>query len=253
MWPKDVDDPKLLIQETEDEFIVVVNQDNRVVWITKPEYDDKGNKDPSAWRDFLNSAALVEAIPNDHFGDAIRLNFARLIGEAHVRALEHDYGNARTMLQAAENYITQRNQEISRYWYLSASGLVAMAAAAAAAVLWVFRSCAIGVVGEDALSMFLVAACGGMGALLSIIQRMGESNLDSSAGKHLHFMEGGSRIVAGMLSGVVAVLAIRADILAPALLKDASSYSAMFLVAFVFGFSERLAPSIVGRFATPTE
>lgn len=241
----------LLIQEIERRFIVIVDDNYHVYWETTDEYDDQGHKDRKAWNDFLNNAALVEAVPFNHFSKDIRLNFARLIGEAHVRALEHDYLNAKKMLEEAANYVNRRNQEQSRDWYLSASGVTAIAVVFIGSLIWLYRTQIIATLGYSFTSLLMAGVFGAMGAIFSIILRMGKSNLDSSSGRRIHYLEGVSRIAVGSISGIVSIMAIKSGFIVPAFLKAPNSNWSIMLFALIAGISERLIPSIISRFEKP--
>lgn len=239
---------KLLILETED-FIVIVDQDERVYWETVDSYDAKGgHKDMRAWNDFLNRSAYVEITPCGHLNAATRLDFKRLIAEATARALDNDFANTEKMLVDAIAFVTKRNQETSRLWYLSASGTVTAIVLLFGAVFWLCRTDAIASMDMAAFYVVISAVAGVVGAMLSIILRMGKAHLDCSSGRKLHYFEAVSRVAAGCISGAIMYLAIKAGVVGVAVLDAPNSISGQLLLAFVAGASERWMPSIISKF-----
>src|SRR6185437_5640191 len=97
-----------LILET-DTFIVFIDNDIDVDWVTSDAYDVHGHKDAVKHNEILNRAAGLECIPNDHHKENIRLNFKRMVGEGVARSLDDDYDSADAILDKAEAYIADRN------------------------------------------------------------------------------------------------------------------------------------------------
>ena len=239
---------KLLILENE-YFAVIVDRDDRVYWETSDAYDAKGgHTDMQAWNDFLNRSAYVEITPCGHLDEDTRLDFKRLVAEATARALDNDFPNAEKMLADADKFVTKRNQETSRFWYLSASGIVTAIMLIVGAVLWLCRLNIIPSTGFIAFFAVMSAVAGALGALLSIILRMGKAHLDCSSGEKLHYLEASSRIVAGCISGVVMFLAIKAGVVGEAVFDAPNSLSGQLLLAIIAGASERWMPSIISKF-----
>lgn len=239
---------QLLILENE-RFAVIVDKEDRVYWETSDAYEaEGGHADKQAWNDFLNRSAYVEITPCSHLDVATRLDFKRLVGEATARALDNDYFNAEKMLADAEAFVTNRNQETSRLWYLSASGSVTALVLLIGVSLWLCRAGVIEATGTVAFYVVISAVAGAVGAMLSIILRMGKAHLDCSSGQQLHYLEASSRITAGFISGAMMFLAIKAGVVGEAVLDAPNSLSGQLLLAFVVGASERWMPSIISKF-----
>ena len=112
------------------DFIVFIDDDLDVDWQTTEAYDTRGHKNETQHNDILNAVARLEATPCSELPYSIRLQYKRLVGEGIARSLAHDYGNAKTILHTAEKYIRDRSEETSRYWYLTASTVMAALALA---------------------------------------------------------------------------------------------------------------------------
>ena len=76
---------------------------------------------------------------------------------------------------------------------------------------------------------------------------MGKTILDYNASKKLHYLEGCSKIVAGMISALIVSLCIKTQILLPIFTKIDFANIAMILGGLIAGASERFAPSIINK------
>ena len=245
-WGDIYTDCQHLVLATHD-FIVVIDRAGDVDWQTSTEWDNAGPKDRLKHNSVLNDVALLEAIPCGALSPTIQLRYKRLIGESIARNLHHDYPGARRMLAAAGQYVRDRSEEMSRRWYLSASAAMAFLCLVLGAIVWSLRAFFVGWLGSSATWLLLAAAAGAGGALLSVIGRTGRLHLDCSAGRRLHYLEGVSRIWAGGLSGFLAGLAVKSEILLAPLTRAGKQDTVMLLAAFAAGAGERLATSIISR------
>lgn len=237
---------KHLILDTE-EFIVFIDHRNDLDWITSKEFDAKGPQSPEKHHEILNTVALLECKPIVHLSENNQLNFKRLLGEALARSLKHDYKKASSILVHAENFLMDRGKEISRQWYLNRAGITSLIIFAVGVLFWVFRDLSIKVLGESAFIISLAMVSGGLGAFLSIIFRMGKESIDCLAGKKLHELESMYRIIAGMLSALLASLLVRSEMFLPAFSKMNHIELSIIAIGFIAGMSERFAPSILSK------
>jgi hypothetical protein len=250
--------PQYLIRKTKG-FVVFIDKENDLDWETTQEYDagkyqGDGPLDSAARNSILNDAALLEGIPTEGLQPRQILQFKRLIGEALACSFEHDYGNAGKMLVASAKYVRDRSEEKSRWWYLWASFVMAIPFALLSSAIWLWRQQAMVLLGTQGMWLFLSIGAGALGALLSVIARSGRLQLDCAAGKWLHYLEGGSRIWAGALSGFLVALAVRYEIVFAPLSRDGKMPGVMLMAAFIGGAGERLASSIISKFeSTPKD
>jgi hypothetical protein len=243
--------PLLLILSTQ-EYIVFIDQEEDVNWETNPDFDEETLKDPhyslQKQNSILNGEALLEATPTGNFDHPTRLSFKRLLGEAIARSFDYDYQGAEEMLASASQYIQARSEEKSRFWYLSASFLMAGAFLVVGVAFWIYREHMSLVLSPSGTLLALSSVVGAMGALLSVIWRSGSLQFDASAGRNLHYLEATSRICAGALSGFLVALAVKYDLILTAFSRDGNLEGVMMLAAFAGGTSERLAGSIISKF-----
>ena len=202
-WPEM--DIRFLVLEA-DTFIVCIDSELDVDWNTNIGF--QGLDDETRHHEILNRTALLESLPIYSLPEQIRLSYKRMLGEAIARSLSDDYQNASKALDSAEEFINARNGELARSWYLFAGGEYAFLIVIAGLLLWFGRNEAMGLMGDTLFWLAIAAVAGAVGALFSIIMRMGKSNLDCSAGKRLHQLESVSRITAGMISAIIIALAI---------------------------------------------
>ena len=243
--------PLKLILSTK-EYIVFIDQEGDVDWETNPDFDEETLKDPlynlQKQNSILNGEASLEATPTGSFDKPTRLSFKRLLGEAIARSFDYDYEGAEEMLASASQYIRARSEEKSRFWYLSASFLMAAVFLIVGIAFWTFREQVSQVLSPSRTFLALASVAGAMGALLSVIWRSGSLQFDASAGRNLHYLEATSRIWAGALSGFLVASAVKCDLILTAFSRDGNLQGVMMLAAFAAGTSERLAGSIISKF-----
>lgn len=239
-------DLKYLIIET-DEFVVFIDNNNYLDWITTKEYDAEGPQSSEKHHETLNIVALLECKPIVALSENDIVNFKRLLGEALARSLKHDYKKASSILVHAENFLIDRGKEVSRKWYLNRAGLTSLIIFTIGVILWVFRAISVKVLGESAFVITLSMVSGGLGALLSIIFRLGNESTDCLAGKELHELESMYRIVAGMLSALLSSLLVLSEMFLPVFSKMSHVDLSMIAIGFIAGMSERFAPSILSK------
>lgn len=239
---------KYLVLATED-YIVFIDNENDLDWKTSDNFDNKKfeNDNESKYNKIANEIANIESIPCDNLEEKIVLNFKRQIGEALIRNFERDFDNAGKMLELAKQYIIARSSEKSRFLYLKSSGITAISAMFLGIVSWFLREIIIELIGNTVFFVWLSFLIGALGALLSIILRIGKTNLDYHATDKLHYLEGSSKIFAGMISALLVALCIKAEIIVPVIKDLNSTHLAMIIGGLIAGASERLAPSIIKK------
>ena len=249
-WPET--EVHYLILKTDD-FIVFLDSDLDVDWQTSERYDEVGPKDPGEHNAILNRVAALECIPNDHHKSSIRQNFKRMVGEGVARSLDHDYDGAKKILDQAQAYIADRNVEMARYWQLSTACALGVIIGLLGMGLWAFRTFLTR--GWSELGYFVVMAgvAGSLGAVLSMVFRMGRSFPTSEAPKTLHILEAASRVFAGCLSGALIAASVEVGLILPVFKETGQTHVAMLIAGMASGASERWAPSLIGRLETSSD
>lgn len=227
-------------------YIVYLGENDEMDWQTTAELDVKlDNLKDGQSSVVLNRAAEVSTMPTEHLTPSQRLNFRIMTGEGIARLFELRPKSALEMLNAAAAYATARNQEIARGWQLKATGATAGMFVVLACVAWLLRGWLRPRLGDMAFILLIGACAGAVGALFSILTRLGSISLDPSAGKVLHQQEGCARILAGSIGAVIAVLAVHLSLILGMLTK--LGHPALIFIAIIAGTSERLVPAIIKK------
>ena len=249
-WKHLEPDIEFLVIVTET-FIVYVDKAIDVDWSLRDESGDRSPSDTNEFNAVLNRVASLEAMPCDELARSMKLQFKRLIGEGIARALGGNFKGAQSILKSAEQYIQARNEETSRFWYLSGSALMALPFVLIGCLFWIGRGWLQESIGPLAFWEVLSGCAGALGALLSVIGRTGALHFDCSAGKRLHYLEASSRIAAGVISGLLVGLAVHSQIILTALSRGGHMTEIMLLAGMASGVSERLAGSIIADLGAP--
>lgn len=170
-----------------------------------------------------------------------------MVGEGVARSLKHDYPGANQILDEAEQYISQRNRELARFWQLSSGASLALSLALIGIIIWVCREPATAAIGRTALFLILSGLAGALGAFLSMVFRMGTAMPTSEAPCRLHILEAFSRILAGAISGLLISAFVKIGLLFPAASKTLDLELTMVVVGLAAGISEKWVPSIVEK------
>jgi hypothetical protein len=236
----------------DDRFIVYIDRDLDIEWKTTEaldkSFDEKGDDIKSKHYSVLAQAAAIETMPTDGLDYQQVLRFKRLIGEAIVCCLVLEFDNALSTIGFARDYLRDRTQEVSRFWYLSSSMLFAIPFILAAASLWLARTSLISIIGLEPFWLIIASCSGAIGALLSVMTRTGNLAFNSSSGRRLHRLEALSRISVGAISGGVVGLAVQSKLVLGALASGSQLHLITMIAAFAAGAGERLAPSIIAEF-----
>ena len=241
-----------LVRRTKDYIVHIAANDNRLDWETSAAYDQRQESDPAYDRSKYNSVhcdvAVLEARPSLGLDPGVIDEYRRLLGEALVCAFENDYETASKMIASAASYINARSQEISRLWYLGACLWAAIPCAVLAVIFAINKDAFQIMLGSTLFWILLAALAGAVGALFSVIMRIGCLSVDCASGKSMHSLEGFSRILAGAISGTFVAVAFYSGILFPAVIQTGKVQYAIILLAMISGISERSAVSLIERF-----
>ena len=245
IWGLDADKDHLIMATTD--YVVWLDKEGDLDWETTEAYDTLIDQKSATETisGFLNRAAILRSYPVEHLTSVQRENFRIMVGEGLARAFDFEANSASQMLDKAAEYGSARNQEIARFWYLS--GAAVMASAFLLLLLLAFWQTdhGIALIGENKFDIALGSCVGALGAFLSVLLRAGKVPLDPSAGRLLHQLEGGGRIVVGVLSAAIIQVAAHVGIVLSILAQK--GHAGMFIIAFAAGFSEQLAHTIIKR------
>jgi hypothetical protein len=233
---------------------LISSNDNFIVYISEDDQDSEGLYVEWNMNDgdilkpdtgpYLNRVGQLESVDLSYLSETRKISYKRMLAEGVARLFQGNLDASKAALDLAESWITARNTEVARRWYLVGSGLVALVSAFAIFALgyWnqQFRA-------FPYFNLIIGTAFGGLGAWLSIIQRSRTAGLDVAAGPILHYLEGAFRIIAGCLGALLVAMAIKAG-----LFIQADRLSLITVICMIAGVSERLVPSFIEQMESRT-
>jgi hypothetical protein len=234
------------------EFIVYLDNELDLEWECDNKFDAFIDAGPikAALRNTLNTIAQLEPIAHNWPGD-LKLSAKRLLGEAIVSELEGDAVGAKTALTNAQAFFKSKGRQVSRYWTLQASLATGgvMAVVATAEVL--FRTKLVEALGQGPFILSLCFCAGCIGAVLFLLLRLGrQPHVDSTAERHLHYLEGAARVIGGGIAGILVGGMVKLGLILPIFGKAGEETLAMCAAAMVAGASEHLAAGIITKVET---
>lgn len=231
-----------IIRMTENYF-VFIDLENNIDWETTEAYDASVKEDRVRRERALSQCLIAEHKPTEGLSKSSIVNFKTIIGEAVVNCLENNFDGSADVLRQADEFRLDRVVEKSREWYLSYTVTLSLG--------WIFLALLIGFkvipVWSEILENVSVGSWAVAGACLSIILRSGNMQNASYAGKRLHFIESGCRLVGGCISGQIVYLGIKSEILFAGLINVYNAQYVISFLALLAGASERFAPSIITK------
>lgn len=197
--------------------------------------------------EILARVAKLEARPIGHLKPDRAEAFRALVAEGVARALEDRvYEGANAILDEAEKYYEERSAEVARRWLLACGLVGVLGGIVYLGAIYAYLPSGPYWIGS--VPMIVALGCGAIGASLSLISRVGKLAVDPGAGFGLHSLESLARIVVGMVGGGLTFLAIKADLVATALIDDSvNEWAIVMLFTTVAGLSERFVPQLVGQ------
>ena len=229
-----------LIQAREGMYIVYLDIENDLDW----SITDEGEKNLNA-DEFWPLVAIVNSMQNRpcviQFDKKIKRQYNCLLGTALILAIEGRKEEFEKCIKEAEKYIEEREYEITRRWN-----------AEICFVTFIVISLLYGV-GRKMLNnnryinYLNFLWYGAIGVLFSILQHNAYINASCTAGKLLLICEVISKYIVGMLSSFIVVYAFKTGIFMAGFVAEKHEKEFMLLLGIVAGFSERLAPSLIGK------
>lgn len=138
-----------------------------------------------------------------------------------------------------ENFINIRANSNTHFWYIFYNSVLFFLICIVLLLLYFY---------SDISKVFVVGAAGGLvGAFLSILTRIDQLALDILAPFRNVFLQGYSRLLVGIISGLFIIVASRSN-----LILGTYSESIYSLVVFclISGFSERFVPDLISTIST---
>lgn len=248
LWKNHKDSCARIIRIT-NRYIVYIDRHNNIDWETTEAYDSsKPAENRSESEKVLSQCLISEHKPTGGLSASTILSFKTIIGEAIVNCLESNYEGALEILKQADDFRLDRVVEKSREWHLSHTVTISAILIAGA----VFANTGSVPIDKEFLQNINIGAWAIAGACLSIILRSGHLQHASYAGKQLHFIESGCRLIGGFISGQIVYLGINSGILFGSFADGNHGQYIIAFFALLAGASERFAPSIITKIEEST-
>jgi hypothetical protein len=241
-WDTEEDPKSEKKRRTKDSFIVFIDFEFDVDWLTEKKCDSSSAK-------CISAAEAIGARRCKHLPIAQILELKRLVGHAIICGIRNDADECSKLAATAAQFLKDRTTERSRYWTLISAHIVVL-------LLFIIL---IGIFQMPWLqpdehlswkSLLWSSTLGGLlGAYLSIIQNAGSGQWDAAAGISLHALEVLTKLLTGVLFGGIA-FSIASSVQAPSALKElVSDNCSMFIFGLAAGFIERLVPKMVSSYS----
>lgn len=243
LWKSHKDSCKNIIRITSN-YIVYIDKNINIDWETTEEYDQKkDDKDRIDGEKILSHCLITEHKPTGGLSEGSLLSFKTIVGEAIVNCLERNFDGATEILKLADEFRTDRVIEKSREWYLLSTTVFS----AIVILISILINANNIQIWSELLPYINIGTWAVVGACLSIILRSGNLQHASYAGKWLHIVDSGCRLVGGFITGQIIYLGIKSGILFSNLALSNNSQHMISLLALLAGASERFAPSIITK------
>lgn len=225
-------------------YIICIDKQNNIDWETTADYDSaKEVEERIESEKILSHCLITEHKPTGGLCEESILSFKTIVGEAIVNCLERNFDGSTEILSLADEFRTDRVIEKSREWYLISTTVLS--------AIFIFIVILINAknisIWNELLPYINIGSWAIAGACLSIILRSGNLQHASYAGKWLHFVDSGCRLIGGFITGQIIYLGIKSGILFSNLATSNNSEYMVCLLALLAGASERFAPSIITK------
>lgn len=173
--------------------------------------------------------------------------FKRLLGESMGRLLdEKDTKNALIILDQAEEFINQRRRiNVLRFAFITSIvvGLCAL-------FIFLIHSCQTNYpcwFTNKVYQYSLCVAFGALGALLSLLQRGKQLNVEPSLSTGQYSFEGFVRILYGMIAALIFLLGYNGGLFLNVIKDHKHELELLLLFSIVVGYSERFVPTFIAQ------
>jgi hypothetical protein len=232
---------------TDPTFIVFLDKEMRVEWNVTDEYENTYGGYSDYYGKTLNKATLLEGLSSTFkMTKGQKKEFGLLVGNAIARMLEKsEQPVIIESLTNAETFLNDRMKEKAKIWFLSSSFLTLFLASISIILYSTFLNNNYTYQNINIFELFLSTCFGALGAMISIIRRSNKLNINLSSGRTIHYIEGTTRILVGMIGALLLFLLIKADIFLGILSTSSYSFSFLLSICMAAGGSERLVPSLI--------
>lgn len=243
-----VDNVNSLVRYSSDRYIVWLDCENEFDWETTDNYNKQNAEEINT---YISRIGVLQHQPTSRcLSQKQYKEFNYMLAEAVVLVLENELCEAEKHICAAEQYLKNRNCEITRKWQLEYCFIILAIIFAITGIVkhnYANLSNFFGLT-LDAMNTIGYSILGTVGATLSIIQKSGKKCYDCESGRFLNFLEILSRMFASIISGFVVIYLYKLDLIFANFHSEENAKYCLVIICIIAGFSERLVPSIINNF-----
>ncbi len=207
-WPIDRHNIKV-IRERTSLFIVFVDDKGDVRWL----WNDSGAAPLSDdARNAMSQTRLLASTPVTYLDENQKKSWNHMIGESLALALSEDVKNALATFKKTQEFLLARAKETARIWFVQGS-LYAFVPMLLVGISLYFLSSNYPEHKWFHEPIAQAIVFGSIGAQFSMLLRLSNLDVDPGAGKKAHYGEAIIRILLGVFAGVIAVVAVKADLI----------------------------------------
>lgn len=230
------------IHATSGRYVVWEDHEGRI-WY---ETSDRNVIEQEDFHKFWNRFQLARVRSTKNLDTETKLPYQQMLSSAIASALEGQFMAASEALDAASDFLTTANERVSRSRYTFGAISATFVFVIASAIILSENNL------QPLVSIASTAMLGGsLGALLSALAgKKTKLGFDPNASRLEGQLNGALRVLYGIVSAFLVVLAIESGVISTPLISDENKSLSLILVAAAGGFAERWAADLIKRFAT---
>jgi hypothetical protein len=237
-----------LIASTEDYF-VIIDKEIMIDWETSDDFDTKNSIYKDKINELKNRIFALECEPIEYHDDIVKYNYISMLGEALSRVFDLDFDSAHIMIDKANEFIKNRNIELSRIWTLETSFFIIPIVCVSIIIMGALAFYNLVDITAFTSEIIMCTLIGGLSAIISLVLRLGTLQYYYFTARRAHTYECIAKTIIGFMSGSLIYIMIKAGIILPFINDLSSAHTLYFIfIAFIAGATERLIPSIISTY-----
>lgn len=225
-------------------LIVYLDSEGVIQWSTSAGYHNWN----AHFGEIQSSISYWESVCNKVFKPSDAYIYKSLLAEGYARILDdRDYQMALSAIEAGKDGIQKHGSEILKQQYLLSSFLCALVTGLAIIIIVINKKNVALILNNrvELYEIMLASLFGGIGAFVFSSLKIKTYKPELVISKELHRIDGGLRVVYGIITGVIAVLAVKSNF-ALGFLPTHSMYTLCF-IGIIAGASDMLIPNLIKK------
>ena len=220
-------------------YVVCIDPENDIDWKDTRDKNAWTSDDQKSWSKCISQLDDAHAEPTGHLDKETVRTFKKKLAAGYVLCFEKNFDEVDSVIKNALEYLRKRNMEESRKVFLIASTIMT-------SVVFVLWSINKGYCHTISDKWSLALLMGVLGAYFSIWTRYGKLTFKGLSSICLHWLEALTRLIIGVISATIMVLAFDSRFILPEFPTDTIPYI-YGLIGFAGGFSERSVHTLMDK------